>query len=236
MIGGIFFRVVQLDHKVGAARVEYRMVASSGVKELLALRVPPISIGVFNEPPPSVEPYAGDAVPSGCSFWATAQSGLTFYTAPEDHLRAVGSYTHNMAPSEAAPLDLQNTVEFMVENRYLREDDIPTIPTLKTSPSFVAYGPVDANAFAPDVVMVCAEPSRAMLLFEACVRAGAGDPSATLLGRPSCGAVPQAANTGRSAFSLASVIGPIPASPMPRCTSRRQVRVGRRSPKPWRRS
>jgi uncharacterized protein (DUF169 family) len=175
------------------------------VKELLALRVPPISIGLFNEPPPGVDRYAGDPVPSGCSFWATAQSGLAFYTVPEDHLCAVGSYTHNMTPSAAAPLDLQNTVEFMVENRYLREDDIPTIPTLNTSPSFVAYGPVNANAFAPDVVMVCAEPSRAMLLFEACVRAGAGDPSAPLLGRPTCGAVPQAANTGRSAFSLGCI-------------------------------
>ena len=181
------------------------MASSSHVQELLSLRVPPIAIGTFTEPPPGVERYTAEAVPSGCSFWAIAQSGLTFYTVPEDHLCAVGSYTHSMTPSAAAPLDLQNTVEFMVENGYLKEEDVPTIPTLSTSPNLVAYGPVGADAFEPDVVMICADPSRAMLLFEACVRAGAGDPSAALLGRPSCGAVPQAANTNRSAFSLGCI-------------------------------
>jgi len=181
------------------------MTSSTNVKELLSLRVPPIAIGTFAEPPPGVEPYAGDSVPSGCSFWAIAQSGLTFYTVPEDHLCAVGSYTHSLTPSPAAPLGLQDTVEFMVANRYIEGRDVPTIPTLSESPNVVAYGPVDERAFEPDVVMVSAEPSRAMLLMEASVRAGAGDPAATLMGRPSCGIVPQSANTGRSAFSLGCI-------------------------------
>lgn len=181
------------------------MPPSSSVKELLSLRVPPIAIGMFSEPPPGVERHAGEPVPSGCSFWANAQSGLTFYTIPEDHLCAVGSYTHNMTGSEAAPLDLQDTVEFMVENRYLEEKDVPTIPTLDASPNVVAYAPVDARAFEPDVVMLAAEPSRAMLVFEASVRAGAGDPAATILGRPGCAAVPLTANTGRSAFSFGCI-------------------------------
>jgi uncharacterized protein (DUF169 family) len=178
---------------------------SPSVKDLLQLRVPPIAIGLFSEPPPGVERYADEAVPSGCSFWAQAQSGLTFYTLPEDHLCAVGSYTHNMTPAAAAPLDLQDTVEFMVEQRYLEADDVPAIPTLSSSPSVVAYGPVDARAFEPDVVLVAAEPGRAMLLFEAAVRAGAGDPAATILGRPGCGAVPQAVNSGRAALSFGCI-------------------------------
>jgi len=171
------------------------------------LRVPPIAIGLFAGPPPGVARYAEDPVPAGCSFWAIAQSGLSFYTLPEDHLCAVGSYTHNMTPSEAAPSNLQSTVEFMVENSYLREEDIPTIPTLGDSPDIVAYGPVDARAFEPDVVIVAAQPDRAMMLFEATLRAGAGagDPAATLLGRPSCGAIPQVANTGRSALTLGCI-------------------------------
>ena len=44
-----------------------------------------------------------------------------------------------------------------------------------------------------------------MLLFEASVRAGAGDPAATILGRPGCAAVPQAANSGRTALSFGCI-------------------------------
>jgi uncharacterized protein (DUF169 family) len=181
------------------------MAFPPNIKELLALRVSPIAIGAFSEPPPGVERYAGELVPSGCSFWEKAQSGLTFYTVPEDHLCAVGSYTHNLTPSAASALDLTATVEFMVENRYIEEKDVSTIPTLSMSPNVVAYGPVEARAFEPDVVMISADPSRAMLLFEASVRAGAGDPAATLLGRPTCAAVPQTADSGRSAFSLGCI-------------------------------
>lgn len=181
------------------------MTQPTSVKDLLMLRVPPVAIGLFSEPPPGVNRYADEAVPSGCSFWALAQSGLTFYTLPEDHLCAVGSYTHSIPPAAAAPLDLEDTVGFMVEQRYLEPDDVPAIPTLSNAPNVVAYGPVDARAFEPDVVIVSAEPGRAMLLFEAAVRAGAGDPAATILGRPGCAAVPQAVNSGRAALSFGCI-------------------------------
>jgi uncharacterized protein (DUF169 family) len=169
------------------------------------LRVPPVAIGFFVEPPEGVAHYRDRAVPSGCTFWLLAQQGLTFYTLPEDHLCAVGSYTHNLTPSVAASIDLQNTVQFMAENDYLKEEEVTSIPTLDRSPEVVAYAPADAAMFEPSVVIVAVEPARAMVLFEAAWRAGAGDPATTILGRPSCGVIPQAANSDRAAVSFGCI-------------------------------
>ncbi len=90
----------------------------------------------------------------------------------------------------------------MVKNEYLKEDDVPAIPTLDASPQVVAYAPADAAAFEPDVVIIAVEPAKAMILFEASLRADAGDAASTILGRPGCGVVPQAMNSARSALSF----------------------------------
>lgn len=169
------------------------------------LRVPPIAIGLFAEPPEGVPPYEDGPAPSGCTFWQLAQQGLTFYTVPTDHLCAVGSYTHSLSPSAAAPIDLQGTVRFMVESDYLREEEVASIPTLGTTPQVVAYAPADSGAFEPSVVVVAADPGRAMVLFEAALRAGAGDPATTILGRPGCAIVPKAVNGGRAALSFGCI-------------------------------
>ncbi len=175
------------------------------VKEQLMLRVPPIAIGLFADPPEGVPPFEDSPAPSGCTFWQIAQQGRTFYTVPTDHLCAIGSYTHSLAPSTAAPIDLGETVQFMIENDYLKEEEVPSIPTLGDAPQVVAYAPADAGALEPSVVVVAADPARAMVLFEAALRAGAGDPAATILGRPGCAVVPQALNSGRAALSFGCI-------------------------------
>ena len=169
------------------------------------LRVPPVAIGFFAEPPEGIEHFGDGPAPSGCTFWQLAQQGQTFYTLPDDHLCAVGTYTHSLTPPASAPMGLQDTVEFMVKNEYLKEEEVPSIPTLATPLQVVAYAPADAAAFEPDVVVVAIDPGRAMILFEAALRAGAGDPATTILGRPGCGVVPQAANSGRSALSFGCI-------------------------------
>jgi len=175
------------------------------VQDQLMLRVPPVAIGLFADPPAGVEHYTNGPVPAGCTFWQLAQQGLTFYTLPADHLCAVGSYTHSLAASTAAPMDLPSTVQFMIESEYLKEEEISSIPTLEKAPELVAYGPADAATFEPSVVVVAAEPGHAMVLFEASLRAGAGDPATTILGRPGCGVVPQTVNSGRSALSFGCI-------------------------------
>ena len=181
------------------------MTQQTSVKELLTLRVPPIGIGFFSEPPAGVEHYDDGLAPSGCTFWQRAQEGHVFYATAQDQSCAVGLYTHNLTPPEAAASDLEDTIGLMVENRYIETDDVAGIPTLDRTPQVVAYGPADSGAFTPDVVIVAAEPARAMLLFEAAIRAGAGDPAATILPRPGCAVVPQAANSDRASLSFGCI-------------------------------
>ena len=69
------------------------MTQQASVKELLTLRVPPIGIGFFSEPPAGVEHYGDGQAPAGCSFWQRAQEGHVFYATAEDQGCAVGLYT-----------------------------------------------------------------------------------------------------------------------------------------------
>lgn len=173
------------------------------VTALLGLRKPPIAVGYFDAPPPGLPRWSGGSVPAGCVFWQKAWDGASFYTVPTDHHNcAVGSYTHTLAlPAERAQ-ELEATVGFMVQSRYLDLAEVPGIPTLATSPGVVAYGPVDAGAFPPTVVLVAARPAQAMLLYEAALKAGAGNPLLNVLGRPGCGVLPLAVNGQTSALSF----------------------------------
>jgi uncharacterized protein (DUF169 family) len=73
---------------------------------------------------------------------------------------------------------------------------------LPKTPAFVAYAPVAEAGFPADVVLIAAKPAAAMLLYEAAVRAGAGDALTQTLGRPGCAVLPLAVKTGASAVSL----------------------------------
>jgi uncharacterized protein (DUF169 family) len=175
----------------------------SDVSKLLGLRRRPIAIGYFDTPPAGVPRWSGGSVPAGCMFWQKAWDGAAFYTVQADHHNcAVGAYTHSipLAPERAA--ELEQTVGFMVENKYLDMAEVPGIPTLPTSPAVVAYGPIDQGAFVPTVVLVAATPAQAMLLYEAALKAGAGNPLLNVLGRPGCGVLPLAINGQTSALSF----------------------------------
>ena len=174
------------------------------VQELLGLRLPPIAVGFLEAPPEGVPPWRGGEVPAGCAFWLKAMEGEAFYTVPSDHYNcAVGCHTHNipLPPERAGELD--DTVRFMVESKYIETADVPAIPTLsRKPPKVVAYGPVSEATFPADVVLVAATPGQAMLLYEAAVRAGAGDALTNILGRPGCAVLPLTANSGVASLSF----------------------------------
>lgn len=167
------------------------MITSHEVQALLGLAKPPIAIGYLDSPPSGVAAWEGSEVPAGCMFWKKAQEGQTFYTVPADHYNcAVGAYTHHIAlPAERAA-ELEQTVGFMVENRYLAVEEVPGIPTLSSTPNVIAFGPLDSVAFTPDVVLIAAQPAQAMLLYEAALKAGAGNALMNALGRPACAMLP----------------------------------------------
>lgn len=173
------------------------------VQALLGLEKPPIAVGFFDSAPSGVPAWIGAPAPSGCSFWKRAQQGEVFCTAAADHYNcAVGAYTHKIALPEARAGELMQTLEFMGESKYVAIEEVPGIPTLAQTPNFIAYGPVGAVPFVPDVVIVTAKPAQVMLLYEAALKAGAGGALMNTLGRPGCAILPLAMNSGAAALSL----------------------------------
>ncbi|MEZ5403640.1 MAG: DUF169 domain-containing protein [Bryobacteraceae bacterium] len=173
------------------------------VQQSLGLASPPVAIAFLPGVPAGLDRWSGGVVPAGCAFWRAAMQGRTFFTLPEDHYNcAVGSHTHAIPlPADRAG-ELEQTVGFMVANQYLEMKEVPGIPVLAASPAAIAYGPVEQTAFAPDVVVVAATPGQAMILYEAALRAGAGNALTNTLGRPGCAALPLTAQGGSAVLSF----------------------------------
>ena len=170
---------------------------------LLNLRKPAIAVGFFDTPPLQLTRWSGGAVPAGCVFWQKAWDGEAFYTEAGDHYNcAVGAYTHGLALPADRAHELEDTLGLMVQNRYLDMAEVPGIPVLSPGDKVIAYAPVDAGAFEPSVVLLAVKPAQAMLLFEAALKAGAGNSLLNVLGRPGCGVLPLAVNGHTSALSF----------------------------------
>jgi uncharacterized protein (DUF169 family) len=171
-------------------------------EQKLGLRNPPIGIAFLDAPPDGLEKWTG-AVPAGCAFWRAALDGRAFYTVPEDHYNcAVGSYTHALALPPDCGAVLEDTIGFMVANGYIQIAEVPSIPVLPNSPGVIAYAPVEQAPFDPAVVLIAARPYAAMIVYEAALRAGAGDALTHALGRPGCAVLPLALNSGSAALSF----------------------------------
>jgi uncharacterized protein (DUF169 family) len=174
--------------------IDYRVIEQR-LMESLHLPRRPVAVTVAEGPPPGIARFGG-TVPSGCSFWRIAASGRAFYTVPGDHYNCpIGSYTHNIPLPEGRGEELTQTLGFMTGLGYIRMGEVPGIPRLPQTPGVVIYAPLGETPIAPDVVVFAGLPGRVMLLQEAAIRAGVL-PQASLLGRPTCMAVPAALAQG----------------------------------------
>ena len=168
--------------------------------DALQLTRRPVAVAFRDEPPGGVERLAGSQ-PSGCTFWSLAAEGRVFYTAPEDHYNCpIGSYTHNIPLPKEREHELTDTLSLMTDIGYIRMADVPDMPRLPKTPVATVYAPLAQTPLNPDAVIVSGTPGGLMLLHEAAARAGI--PFASLLGRPTCMAIPAALSTG-----LASSLG-----------------------------
>jgi uncharacterized protein (DUF169 family) len=176
---------------------------TTSAEQILGLSSPPVAVAFLDSPPAGLASWDGAAAPAGCAFWKQAMQGKAFYTSPADHHNcAVGSHTHAIALPPERAQELMDTVGFMVSNGYLRMEEVPGIPTLKKAPGAVAYAPIDQADFAADVVIVAANPSQAMMLYEAALRAGVGQALTSVLGRPGCAALSLAMQSGTATMSF----------------------------------
>jgi uncharacterized protein (DUF169 family) len=174
---------------------------------LLGLRVAPIGVS-FRATAPAGVPRAAKAEPSGCTYWKLAADGQTFYTEAADHHNCpIGAYTHGVDLPAAQLQELRGVIGTMVELGYLRSEEVAGIPRRHDVFGVAVYAPLANGANgteAPDVVMVRGNAKQLMLLEEAAGAAGVGG-NASLMGRPTCAAIPAAVESQRGVPSLGCI-------------------------------
>jgi uncharacterized protein (DUF169 family) len=164
------------------------------LRNSLQLKRRPVAIAFLDAPVSGIPRLQGTR-PSGCSFWSLAAEGRPFYTAPEDHYNCpIGSYTHNIPLPADRQHELTETLSLMGEIGYLRMEEVPGVPRLPRTPPITLYAPLGDTPVAPDAVIVSGAPGHLMLLHEASTRIGL--PPSSLLGRPTCMAIPAALTAG----------------------------------------
>ena len=162
--------------------------------DALQLTRRPVAVAFLDKPPAGVPRLPG-AQPSGCTFWSLAAQGRTFYTVPEDHYNCpIGSYTHHIALPKEREHELSDTLSLMADLGYIRMAEVPAVPRLEKTPEVTLYSPLGNTPVDPDAVIVAGTPGGLMLLHEAATRTGVTFTS--LLGRPTCMAIPAAISTG----------------------------------------
>jgi uncharacterized protein (DUF169 family) len=178
---------------------DYGSVAAS-LTGALRLAQPPIAVCLTESVPPGVRTFGG-RVPAGCVFWQEAARGA-FATSAADHdLCAIGTFTHNLdTGDEAHRRDRQDALRVFADLGYVRPEDIPLIPTLRTPPRHVVYAPLADTPLPPDVIVLFVRAGQSLILVEASESIDRGVPPA--MGRPACAVVPHVVNSGRAAMSL----------------------------------
>jgi uncharacterized protein (DUF169 family) len=173
--------------------------AADTLSNALQLTRPPVAVAFTDSVPAGVGVHQGTA-PAGCRFWQDAMTRV-FATVPRDHeLCAIGVYTHHLDDGARSRTDLQDAMKVFGDLGYVRPEDMPFIPVLERQAKVVVYGPLGSIPIAPDVVLLFVKGDQLLILSEASQQMENGLPPA--MGRPACGVIPQALNTGRTALSL----------------------------------
>ena len=92
----------------------------------------------------------------------------------------------------------------MVELQYITRDEVPEIPQLRGQFGVALYAPLADATFEPDVVLVCGNAKQMMLLAEAAHSAGLSSDT-SMVGRPTCAAIPAVLQSGRTATNLGCI-------------------------------
>ncbi|HEX4283625.1 MAG TPA: DUF169 domain-containing protein [Terracidiphilus sp.] len=167
--------------------------------DLLHLELPPIAISFSESRPEAVKQFDGQA-PAGCRFWQEAATSV-FTTSARDHeLCAIGVHTHNLQASAAQQKDLMDALKVFSDLGYVRAEDVPQIPVLKTPAQFITYAPLSQAPLQADVVLLFIRSDQTLILSEATQQIESDH--APAMGRPACAVVAQVMNSGKAAMSL----------------------------------
>lgn len=171
----------------------------------LRLDLPPVALTYVSEAPEGIPEFSGER-PSSCSFWRLGERQLVYVPAAKHFHCALGAYTMGFQLTDEVAQSLNETIETMSGCGYLGADEPPGIPTIKSAPCGIVYGPLGDFPLAPDLVLMWLKPSQAMLFDEAAGQVRwSNEGHMPVHGRPSCAALPIALAGGRPSLSLGCI-------------------------------
>jgi uncharacterized protein (DUF169 family) len=172
--------------------------------DLLGLKRPAVAVK-FQDAAPDGVPKVDKAAVSGCTYWKLAAEGRTFYTEAADHYGCpIGSYTHGIdLPADKAK-ELEGLVGTMVELQYIAMEEVPGIPRVEGTFGVAVYAPLSEANFKADAILVSGNARQIMLLAESAHAAGIGSDS-SVVGRPTCAAIPAVIKSGLTATNLGCI-------------------------------
>ncbi len=180
------------------------MKAGTQFAELLELESQPVAVA-FRDAAPEGVSRIDKVAPSGCTYWKLAAEGRTFYTEASDHFGcAIGAHTHGIELAEEPAKELEGLLGRMVELEYLDMAEVPDIPQRKEPFGVAVYAPLADADFAPDVILVSGNAKQMMLLAEAAHAAGFSS-ATSVVGRPTCAAIPAVMQSGQVATNLGCI-------------------------------
>ena len=178
--------------------------AATDLKESIKLDTEAVAVSYLQAAPDDVPKYQGKPVPSGCRFWVEARQS-TFYTVAEDHYNCpIGTLTQGFSIQEEHAEEAQGLFKMMVDNKYLRNEDLEGVPKITSDPKVITYGPLSQATATPDVVVLACNSYQAMLLSEAIAASGM-DGLPSFMGRPTCAALPVTLDTDKPTLSLGCI-------------------------------
>src|SRR5262249_35867760 len=120
-----------------------RPMPNDTLSSLLGLTSPPVAISFVASPPDGV-PHVAAGEAAGCGYWRRAPGGEVFYTSARDPMSCpVAAHPHGVALPADTAKQLQALVMTMVGLEYLKESDVPQIPTLTQPFRYAIYAPLD---------------------------------------------------------------------------------------------
>jgi len=178
-------------------------LASQLIQQLKLSRAP-VAIAFRDQAPASMSRIDAAAL-SGCTYWKYAAEGRSFYTEAVDHFGCpVGSYTHGIDLPPEKQQELQGLISTMVELTYIDPAEIPGIPRRTQPFRYALYAPWADADFQPDVVLIAGTARQVMLLAEAAHASGV-DCETSMVGRPTCAAIPAVMSSQRTATNLGCI-------------------------------
>ena len=180
------------------------MSAATQLAELLELERDPVAVAFLDTPPEGL-PRTEQMAAAGCGYWRRAADGEAFYTEATDHYGCpIGAHTHGIDLPEEQGAELEDVIGTMVELEYLEMQEVAGIPRREEPFGVVGYAPLAETTFEPDVVLVRGSARQMMALAEAAHAAGVACQT-SMVGRPTCAAIPEVMQSGLSATNLGCI-------------------------------